>query len=256
MIHKLFIISLLMLCVVPILAQDDTEESSFNPDTAIVRVGHFIPDAPDVDIYLDGELALTGLAFGEISEWSFLDAGRYLIEVYEAGAVDTVEESSDSDDEAADSVEVVAAAVPLLSGNFNFGAGSQVTITAMGTVENNSTAFGWFFDDYSRTIEEGSVGVTIYHAIDAAQGVDIYADGELLLEDVAYPSASNALSGARTIDVPAGQYDLSITVANDVETELLTADGVDFLEGSFYTVVAIGLPLEPDVIVVRTSTDG
>ena len=144
----------------------------------------------------------------------------------------------------------------MLAGTFNFNAGAQVTVTLVGLLETNTAAFGWFFEDYTQVPQPEMVSVTVYHAIPGAGAVDIYADGELILEDAAYPNRNNALSGARNITVPSGQYDLLITAANDIETELLSIDGVDLLEGSFYVIAAIGTPEEPDVVVIRTATDG
>ncbi|HEV2128528.1 MAG TPA: DUF4397 domain-containing protein, partial [Thermomicrobiales bacterium] len=53
---------------------------------AAVNVVHTSPDTPAVDVYLDGEQALTGLAFGEYSGWLALPAGEHQIQVTAEGA--------------------------------------------------------------------------------------------------------------------------------------------------------------------------
>ncbi len=44
-----------------------------------LQVLHFSPDAPNVDVYVDGELAIADLAFGENSGYVTLPAGSYEI---------------------------------------------------------------------------------------------------------------------------------------------------------------------------------
>ena len=53
-------------------------------DNAMVRVLHASPDAPAVDVYVDGEKVgapLAGLEFGDLSEYVSLPAGTYDIKV-------------------------------------------------------------------------------------------------------------------------------------------------------------------------------
>src|SRR5690606_5463512 len=50
-----------------------------------LQVLHFSPDAPNVDVYVDGELAITDLAFGANSGYVTLPAGSYEIAVAPAG---------------------------------------------------------------------------------------------------------------------------------------------------------------------------
>ena len=52
---------------------------------ACVNVIHASPDAPAVDVYVDGTLALENLAFGAASGWVALPAGEHQVQVTATG---------------------------------------------------------------------------------------------------------------------------------------------------------------------------
>jgi hypothetical protein len=52
---------------------------------AQVRVAHFSPDAPNVDVYLDGTAVLTDVAYTQVSEYLPVVEGERLIQVAPAG---------------------------------------------------------------------------------------------------------------------------------------------------------------------------
>ena len=52
---------------------------------ANVRVAHLSPDAPAVDVLVNGKAAFTNLSFGEFTEYADLPAGDYQIQVVAAG---------------------------------------------------------------------------------------------------------------------------------------------------------------------------
>ncbi len=45
--------------------------------TGLVRVIHASPDAPDVDVFVDGEAALEGVAFTDVSNYLEVPAGTH-----------------------------------------------------------------------------------------------------------------------------------------------------------------------------------
>ena len=53
---------------------------------ANVRVIHASPDAPAVDIWVNGAVAIEGLEFGDATDWIALPAGSYDVAVAPAGA--------------------------------------------------------------------------------------------------------------------------------------------------------------------------
>ncbi|UPG64055.1 DUF4397 domain-containing protein [Metabacillus endolithicus] len=52
---------------------------------SFVRVFHASPDAPGVDVYVNGNKAITNLVFQETTDYLQLPYGRYTIEVYPTG---------------------------------------------------------------------------------------------------------------------------------------------------------------------------
>jgi hypothetical protein len=66
-----------------------TDDPALAPDKAMVRVVHFSPDAPAVDIAPDGADALiSGLTFPDDTGYAALDPGTYDLEVRVAGTQD------------------------------------------------------------------------------------------------------------------------------------------------------------------------
>ena len=56
----------------------------------MAQIGHFSPDAPSVDIMLDGEMVFEGIEFRETTELTELDAGSHHVEVRAHGSDDAV----------------------------------------------------------------------------------------------------------------------------------------------------------------------
>jgi Domain of unknown function (DUF4397) len=54
-----------------------------------VRLAHFSPDAPAVDIYIDGKKKLTNVPFQAVSDYTSLSAGRHVFELRASGTAET-----------------------------------------------------------------------------------------------------------------------------------------------------------------------
>jgi len=59
-------------------------------ETASVRVGHCCPDAPNVDVHVDGDVAFEDVPFEQISEYAELPAESHDIAVTPHGSDDPV----------------------------------------------------------------------------------------------------------------------------------------------------------------------
>ena len=68
----------------------ETESGMMNGDTANVRAAHMSPDAPNVDIYVDGDAALTDVPFRAVSDYLELPTGAHQVTITQAGNMDTV----------------------------------------------------------------------------------------------------------------------------------------------------------------------
>ena len=59
---------------------------AFAAGEAMVRFVHASPDAPAVDVCVNGKVAFAGLAFGKATNYATLPAGTYDVQVYPAGS--------------------------------------------------------------------------------------------------------------------------------------------------------------------------
>jgi hypothetical protein len=194
---------------------------------ACINVVHASPDAPAVDVYLDGSLALEGLAFGDFSGWVPVPAGDHQVQVTPAG-------------EAADAA-VIDAPVTVE-------AGMAYHIAATGTVAEIAPAI---YPVDLNAPADGNARVRVIHASPDAPAVDVaVTGGDVLVAGLAFPDASDAL------EVPAGAYDLEVRPAGttDVALEL---PGVALEAGMVYDVFAIGLVEDGSLsVLVVPSTTG
>jgi len=195
-------------------------------DEANVRVIHASPDAPAVDIWVNGSVAVEGLEFGDATDWVALPAGSYDVAVAPAGA------------DAADAV--IEATLDLEGGvNYNVAAvGFLADITA--TVFTTDTA----------DLAEGQARVQVVHASPDAPAVDIaVAGGPVLVADLSFPNASGAL------DVDSGTYDLEVRPAG-TEDVALDLPGVALDAGTVYDILAIGSLADGTLTVLPLTTAG
>lgn len=181
---------------------------------ACVNIIHASPDAPAVDVYVNGEAALTGLAFGEASGWVALPAGEHQVQVAATG----------SDTETA----VIDVEVELVAGEaYEVAATGLLADIAPQIYPVDLSTVGSGAEQMSR--------IRVVHTSPDAPAVDIaVTGGDVLISNLAFPDASDYL------EVPAGTYDLEVRLAGttDVALEL---PGVELEGGTAYSVYAIGL---------------
>jgi len=181
---------------------------------ACINVIHASPDAPAVDVYLNGDLALEALEFGAFSGWLAVPAGEHHVQVTAAGA--------SADDAVIDAtVEVEADAA------YHIAATGLLAEIAPAIYQVNLSDFDAVTDPMAR--------IRVIHTSPDAPAVDIaIKDGDVLIADLAFPDASDAL------EVPAGAYDLEVRIAGTPDVAL-DLPGVELTGGMVYDVFAIGL---------------
>ncbi len=177
---------------------------------ACVDVVHASPDAPAVDVYVDGQLALSNLAFGAFSGWVPVPAGDHQIQVTPTGSP-------------ADSA-VIDATVTLESG-------VAYQVAATGLVANIAPQI---YETDLSTLDHDTARVRVIHASPDAPAVDIaVTGGDVLISNLAFPNASDS------IEVPAGTYDLEVRAAGSTDVAL-PLPGVQLDGGMVYDIFAIG----------------
>lgn len=193
---------------------------------ACIDVVHTSPDAPAVDVYLDGAKALEGLAFGSASGWVAVPAGEHQVQVVPAGS----EISS----------AVIDATLPLE-------AGAAYQIAATGPVASIAPQV---YQVNLSDLADGQSRVRVIHTSPDAPAVDIaLKGGDVLIANLAFPNASDYLT------VPAGTVDLEVRPAGTMDVAL-ALNGVALEAGMVYDVFAIGTLADGtlSVLVVPSTT--
>ena len=179
---------------------------------ARLRVVHAAPDAPNVDVYANGEAVLTDVPFFTISDYLSVPAGSYQLQVVAAGETDL-------------SAAVIDATVDLV-------AGTDYTVAAINTLENIEPLV---LEDNNAAPDAGNAHIRFIHASPDAPAVDIrVADGPVLFSNIAFGEVGDYTP------VAAGTYDLEVVPAGGDEV-VLSVPGVTLDEGTVYGVWATGL---------------
>jgi hypothetical protein len=179
--------------------------------TSQVRVVHASPDAPAVDVMVDGARAIANLAYGESVGYVDLPAGSHEVAVVPAGA----------GPEAA-----------VLAATLDLAADKAYTVMAVGQFANLAPLV--LVDERAGPAGD-QAWVRFVHTSPDAPAVDVaVVGGPTLFSNVAFGEASAYLPA------PAGTMDLVVRPAG-TDTDVLTVPGVTLEGGKVYTVAAIGL---------------
>ena len=204
-------------------ASSDHETNDHPTDTDFrTRVAHLSPDAPNVDIYVEGERVREGIPYGTVTDYRDLPPGTYTIQVVPAGedpAEAVLEETVEVGDED-----------PTVDG----------LLAVIGEVAaENQPLEALFLDEDNSPVDPGTARVRVLHASPDAPAVDVVAgeNGDALFENVAFGEFGY-------IEVPEGEYPLAIYPAGDRDTSVFEID-VSLAGGTVYSAFAIGY-LEPE----------
>ena len=141
-------VALAAVMAIPAFAAADGHEN------AKVRVGHFSPDAPAVDVYAGDDAILTDVPFGVLSEYLEVPGGTYPIAVVAAGA------------DPADGAVIGPV-------DLDCAAGTMTTVAATNTLENIEPQV--LTDEPNP--QDGIAQVRVVHFSADAPAVDIALDG-------------------------------------------------------------------------------
>ena len=185
---------------------DETQQAG-NGEQGALRVAHASPDAPNVDIYVDGEAVIEDLSFGEVSPYAALDPGTYQVTVTAAEDQDTV----------------------VFDEEIELDAGVARTAVAYGEAAGGpDTGFQIeLLDDDLTDPGEGMGRIRLFHAVPDAGEVDVVVleppegpDGGDGNESADGPPQDVLFEGVEFGDtvsetVPAGDYTLGVDPAGD-----------------------------------------
>ncbi len=198
---------------------------------ARVRIGHFVPDASEVDIYLNGELAFEAVAFPTLSEWLEFDPG--ILDL-------TITLTGDSVDDA-------------IVGPFELDAQANgwYTAAAVGLSQDETTFIQVLEEDYS-PIATGATRITVFNAVPQGRPVTFYMDDLQLVAGLSFPGTEGDNDGAVTEENAARSYNLSLVDALDEDDILFTSDNTQLGANRHYFIAAVGFSTRPTGLFTTT----
>ena len=191
----------------PTESPEETQQAG-NGEQAALRVAHASPDAPNVDISVDGEPVIEDLSFGEVSPYAALDPGTYQVTVTAAEDQDTVVFDEEIDLDSGVARTAVA---------FGEAAGGPDTGFTIELLDDDLTDPG-----------EGMGRIRLFHAVPDAGEVDIVVlegpeggdggdggDGTESPDTPQQDALFEAVAFGETVSatVPAGDYTLGVDPA-------------------------------------------
>lgn len=189
---------------------DNNNPLNPTPSTSMVRVVHTSYDAPAVDVWVDGSVAISGLSYGQSSGYAELPAGMRNIQVTPGGQTSPV---------------VIEADLNILDTN-------EYTVTAVDMLSNISAVVS--VDD--RESNANQARIKFLHASPDAPAVDIKLDsgnGPVVFSNVSFKDITEY------VEVGEGSYTFVVTpTGSDIEVFVFQPIAVS--EGMVYTVVAHG----------------
>ncbi|RXJ00374.1 DUF4397 domain-containing protein [Anaerobacillus alkaliphilus] len=176
---------------------------------AKVRVLHVSPDAPKVDVYVNGEKTLENITYYQISPYLEVPAGSYRIDIYPAGQTTN----------------------PVLTETVEVQSGRNYTVAAAGRLANLRLVP---VVDTTRNPRNKSK-VRFWHLSPNAPAVDIaIAGGDVLFSNVSFGQIANYL------EVDPGSVTLEVRAAG-TDNVVLTLRDTNLKAGEAYTITAIGI---------------
>lgn len=182
-----------------------------------LRAAHLSPDAPNVDVYVDGSKVLTDVPFKAVSDYLLINSGKRQLQINPTGSM-----------------------TPVIDVSLDITAMSSNTAAAVGFVAGIEPLA--IADDLTPPAA-GNAHIRVIHASPDAPNVDVYVDGAKVLTDVPFKAVSNYLplsAEAHTIQVN----------ATGTSTTVIDA-AVNLEDGAIYTVIAANALSAIEAVVVQ-----
>ncbi len=195
-----------------------------------VRFLHAVPGAPSVDVYLDGMMVATNLAFGRVTPHLSVPGGDHQVTLRQTGL-------------GKDAAPLIEVAVPLAP-SFTF------TVVAQGAPGAFEAAL---YEDILDELQPGMARLTAINAVSDAPPLDVLTtEGGPLLQGINYGMQFG------TINIPTGTQDLVMVPAGGAPESAVAQIGkVSLQSGTLYTFVALGtLAGTTSTLVVATPVNG
>lgn len=176
--------------------------------SSLVRVFHAAPQAPKVDVYVDGNLAFSDLEFKEFTKYVYLDEGNHKVDVYLAGTKEN----------------------PVISQTVDVPDGEMITVAATGNL--NDLSLLAIPDNVSQEMSDSYSTFRIIHLSPDAPAINILEGEETLFEDIEFRE------GTEYIDVEPGKHNVKIALSSDGKVVLPLE--VRLNPNRIYTIYVVG----------------
>jgi len=198
---------------------DDPAPAPISPPPAMARVQvlHASPDAPAVDVMLDGATALTAIDYQAGSAATALEAGTHDIQV--------------------DGITPAGPVTVIGPVTVNLAADTLYSVVAIGDVANIQAVI---LDQPDDAVTAGNARLRVLHAAPLAPQVDVYAT--VPGADLAASSPVGSFSFGEDlgpVQVPAGDYQVRVTLPNDPGTVVFDSGTVTLADGDDLLVAAV-----------------
>ncbi len=181
------VISTNMVDVAFVAVGDIRERANADATDGYVRFAHFSSGTGLVDIYVNGDVAASGVDFAGISEFEMYAVGDYTISIAPAGT------SLDS---------------AVLEYDLRLFGAEYITLAVIGVIENRTLAIAPVFEDYS-PVDIGQTRITFFNAVAGLQKVTLARnDGLLVVQDLASPQEGS--DGYSISDLVNGRYSFKV----------------------------------------------
>jgi len=183
------------------------------PDSARARVVHASPDAPNVDVLVDGDRVLSAVHFGNVTDYLSLEPDTYDVSITAAGDPDTV----------------------AFEGEVTVEAGTDYTLAAIGELSEKTFDVTVLVDEGD--IDRGEVGVRVLHASPDAPAVDVTTaeSRTTVVDDLSFGNATDFVEGQP------GSYALEVKPESKGDNNPFDAEfDVQLAPDRLYTFVATG----------------
>jgi len=209
--------------VVPAFAQDD--------NAVYLRAAHFSADAPTVDVYVNGELAISNFDFPEVSDWTVGEAGSYEVAVVLAGGA---EEDA------------------VVSGSWDVEAGDWVTLAVVGEAARDTLAIQPLVDDLNN-IPDGNFQISAFNAITEFEPINVLVGETEIVNGLGFPGTFEESDGYVSTSLVAGEY--AVEIQNEAGEAIINLDPIVMGAGRAYFVAAVGIRTDPQYVFVSTNVD-
>jgi len=173
-----------------------------------VRIWHNSPDAPAVDVLVNGQAVLTNVPYGTTSQYLPLPAGTYDVKVNVAGTSTTV-----------------------FSAPLTLARGESYTAVAMGSVTGKGAPFG------VKVLEDATSGalLRVLHASPNVPAVTVYVNGQVAVQRL------GTLKWTGYLPLDAGTYDVAVAAAGQPLDKAVLKAKITLADKTRYTALARGI---------------